>query len=867
MSRLFISYKSEEQNYAFAVRQWLMDEQGWSSEDIFVDVDHLRAGEQWEQKLLAEAKAAQAVLFIASRASTDPRSFCYRELQASEGHVLAVTIGGLEAGDPALIKALPNRARSGQVTPLDRQPTTPVAFVSPKDNTNGSANLNIEELDSIASTLRDLGIAPDSFHWQFNPEGPYPGLKALQEGDEAVFCGRDLEIGQGLRWHGELARHHKHRVLIIQAPSGAGKSSFLRAGLWARLRRHPSFTPLAIVRAVEGALTHPEWGLAAGLFQTQQLARRLGDRLNLTRGVIEQDVMTDPRGLLTRFAEADASPESGRRTLLIGLDQAEEIAAPLSDADEAQLKALFDLALSPGEDLAIRLVLTARDDSVDATRERLFQHGLDDEQIVVERLNRLPSHRFGEVITGPAAAANRAGFKLAFTREQVDALARAAAAGDGADNTGDALPVLAVALNRLAGKFRQPDGQMDLEPDQTEAFIKRAVADTAAEAIEQAGASEEDLKRLAIPYLATWDPQAGAEGAAKRVVARAETLFAGPRADLIRLADTLVEKRLLTVSRAHGNTGDSSSILYEVAHEALLRVEPLAGLIHERREEFEQTRMLAIEARDWVASGESVEQLGRTGERLRVGQALLRDDYFGDALPDNVARYLAACAEKEQEDRDRQRRLIGRAFVKPALQALQDGLSEHALRLAAAGALLAEDLGLELVKELRTPAARAAHDTTTRAVLTGHSGAVNISAFSPDGRRIVTASSDNTARVWDVSRTAAIARDHAIVLTAALARGIGYRTKAESTDLLMQDAPENLFAAALKQLEQRGVAADDPELAEVIAGLHAPLHPNCYLSPTQFAEKFGGSSADAQTAQQDNKASQAPLLGWFRRRR
>ena len=580
MSRLFISYKSEEQNYAFAVRQWLMDEQGWSSEDIFVDVDHLRAGEQWEQKLLAEAKAAQAVLFIASRASTDPRSFCYRELQASEGHVLAVTIGGLEAGDPALIKALPNRARSGQVTPLDRQPTMPVAFVSPKDNTNGSANLNIEELDSIASTLRDLGIAPDSFHWQFNPEGPYPGLKALQEGDEAVFCGRDLEIGQGLRWHGELARHHKHRVLIIQAPSGAGKSSFLRAGLWARLRRHPSFTPLAIVRAVEGALTHPEWGLAAGLFQTQQLARRLGDRLNLTRGVIEQDVMTDPRGLLTRFAEADASPESGRRTLLIGLDQAEEIAGPLSDADEAQLKALFDLALSPGEDLAIRLVLTARDDSVDATRERLFQHGLDDEQIVVERLNRLPSHRFGEVITGPAAAANRAGFKLAFTREQVDALARAAAAGDGADNTGDALPVLAVALNRLAGKFRQPDGQLDLEPDQAEAFIKRAVADTAAEAIEQAGASEEDLKRLAIPYLATWDPQAGAEGAAKRVVARAETLFAGPRADLIRLADTLVEKRLLTVSRAHGNTGDSSSILYEVAHEAPLRVEPLAGLIH-----------------------------------------------------------------------------------------------------------------------------------------------------------------------------------------------------------------------------------------------------------------------------------------------
>jgi hypothetical protein len=28
-------------------------------------------------------------------------------------------------------------------------------------------------------------------------------------------------------------------------------------------------------------------------------------------------------------------------------------------------------------------------------------------------------------------------------------------------------------------------------------------------------------------------------------------------------------------------------------------------------------------------------------------------------------------------------------------------------------------------------------------------------------------------------------------------------------------------------------------LEETIAALHAPLHPNCYLSPTQFAEKFG----------------------------
>jgi len=648
MARLFISYNRREAPYAFAVRQWLMDEQGWPSEDIFVDATGLHSGVEWESKLLTEAENAEVMLFLASDHSLDIKSFCYRELQHAEGQIIAVTIGGVAFDDERIDRALPHFAKARQVTALDREPAQSYSYVSPVDGSTGTVLLNADRLNGIGLTLRELGVAPNSYTWTPKEDGPFPGLKPLMEGDEAIFCGRDLEIRDGVKTLEELRPKFTKRALIIQAPSGGGKSSFLRAGLWSRLRRNPGFTPLCIIRAAKGAVRHEQWGLITGLYDAIAKSPTLTQNLALSRADLANRAMNDLPSLLAAFADADAGAE-GRRTLLIGLDQAEEIAA-LSEEDDAELDRLLEAVLNLPDDLDLRLVLTARDDSVDMTMDRLAQAGLAHENVEIWRLIRMPARRFDEIILGPAKAANLAGWPLHLDPALVEALVQAASSGD---EGGDALPILALALQRLVANRRKPDGQIDLASADAAAFIDNAVSDARSDALKAANANAEDLRRLIIPRLATWDPHAGAEGAAKRQVASTADLFSGERAGLKSLADAMVRQRLLISS--HGDSGPA----YEVAHEALLRVPPLGQLIFDCREKFEQARILELEAKEWEAAKRHNEFLVRSGQRLEDAFALLQDPDFGSDLrreESGVSTYLQFCRDHYQRLEQRARK-------------------------------------------------------------------------------------------------------------------------------------------------------------------------------------------------------------------
>ncbi len=77
MAKIFISYKSEELDYALAVKHWLTDK---LNADIFVDVEGLGAGDAWQEGLRSALRKVRVVLFLASERSIKSQH-CQEELE------------------------------------------------------------------------------------------------------------------------------------------------------------------------------------------------------------------------------------------------------------------------------------------------------------------------------------------------------------------------------------------------------------------------------------------------------------------------------------------------------------------------------------------------------------------------------------------------------------------------------------------------------------------------------------------------------------------------------------------------------------------------------------------------------------------
>ena len=380
--RLFISHSSKDNVEALAFQRWLVAN-GWNTEDVFIDLHGIGAGERWRDTLRKANSSCEAALLLASEHSLSSQE-CLREINLAEDlgkEIIVAILGGLKKDDPRLA-----RWADRQFVDLSVEPTERLEPFE-HDGKLQRVAFHMPALNSISARLAHLGIAPGSFAWTPKEgEGPYPGLAAFGEGDAGIFFGRDAEIMAGLTKLRTLRKRRAPRLLVIVAASGAGKSSFLRAGLWPRLQRDPDFTPLAILRPALGILTGPD-GLGRRLapwFERQGRKKVAGD----IHGSVAQagpeagaaavaDLLSEATSIAATIRRSGA-PDARPPAPLIAIDQGEELFAAENEAEsERFLERLAIVLKDPPQDVDPYVLITIRADSVEALLQRWPKLGLD----------------------------------------------------------------------------------------------------------------------------------------------------------------------------------------------------------------------------------------------------------------------------------------------------------------------------------------------------------------------------------------------------------------------------------------------------------------------------------------------------------
>jgi energy-coupling factor transporter ATP-binding protein EcfA2 len=517
---------------------------------------------------------------------------------------------------------------------------------------------------SLAVLERAVGCGGHRATWR---QEPYPGLLAFDRHKAPIFFGRAVETRDLLR---RLATPQGKRFLLVTGASGSGKSSLVRAGVWAALEEGgvpdlPGTGDWLISPMFPSAMGgDPFLALASSLLQDAK------GRFSFLRTDQEAAALkADPEAFGALLQRVRAELPSAQAEWLLVLDQMEELFTP---ATEAHAEPFLDLLLAAAERPGFRVIATIRSDFL----HRCVDHaGL---RAVINADGQYSVGRPGPVamarmITGPVREVD-----TGVAMDVEDALVERMVADAEAEPGG--LALLAFTLKELYRQCREQglevmglDAYCDPDFDGLTGVIGRhadavlARADAAAQA--------------ALPRVFSRLVTVRRDGTATR--RREHRSYWREDVDALRLIDHLSDagsarapeqKNRLLVSDAAGPGAAEPTV--EVAHEALLREwATLATWIDDAGEALRLREQLEAEAQAWDAAGRP-DHLRWRHERLAPARDLLRD---------------AALLGELQADR------VAAAFVVPEADWLNaqlddDGL-DHSQR---------EDIGLRLA-EVRDP--------------------------------------------------------------------------------------------------------------------------------------------------------------------
>ncbi|WP_147445643.1 nSTAND1 domain-containing NTPase [Corallococcus aberystwythensis] len=458
---------------------------------------------------------------------------------------------------------------------------------------------------------------------------PFRGLRPFTEADAEDFFGRELELDAFI----ERLRHEE--LVPLVGPSGIGKSSFLHAGVIARLRRmghwsvlhvRPGPRPLGRLAAmlVAGLSGEPPADVLA-----EVLAQRPGEVVRLLR----------------------RQCETAGTQVLLAFDAFEELFT-LASATEA-LQVATCLAAVAAADGRWRVVVVLRDDYLGAfcALEPLRPH-----LGAAFMLARLASAALQEAISGPLR-------RVGYSTDDPSLVPRLVA-----DVQGQAagLPLLQFAC--MALWERRDTQQRLLRASVYEAMggVGGALATHAQELLRQLPADEFHRARSLLLRLVT---AAGTRRPRPQV-----ELLEGLGAEGVRVLERLLSNRLVTVTR----DPQTDEPFVELAHESLVAAWPdLTRWLEETHEGRVLAQQLEQAAQLWEQRGRPDDETW-TDEAL--SQALWRVAEWDVQLPTRSREFLEAGRQRARRMTLRRRWLLSGYVAALALIALVSLLAAWAFR-------------------------------------------------------------------------------------------------------------------------------------------------------------------------------------------
>ena len=541
--------------------------------------------------------------------------------------------------------------------------------------------------ETVARTLADLlerrpgDLAED--------ESPYPGLHPFTDRHAPLYFGRRGEIAAFSE------RLRSETTLAVVGPSGAGKTSFVQAGIIPRLQEQRPWRIVALrpganpfltlakrltslgARPVEPEVTRGDvW--ADSLAPTAEFqpgdAGESATRPPPTSGevVLDDEQLTElaarfrrsPRLLtlqLLRACEEAGSP------ILLFVDQLEELHTQVADEDTR--RAFMEAICSAADDPAgpIRVVFTLRDDYLGRLA---YSAPVRDALSRVAVLRTLGRDALLEVLVRPLEMVGGSCDDPDLPGSMVDEV----------EGEPTALPLLQFAARtlwerRASGTRRLRRADYDAVGGVAGALAEHADAVLQGLSTGQLRAARELLLRLVTP-----------EGT-RRTLTRAqaiEALGADGEQALVRLT----RSRLITLRRGSDGAGAESEL--ELVHESLIHTwGQLRAWLDENREERAILAQAEEAAALWDRRGRREEEVWR-GDALRDGQRLLGDGAEGP--PPLVAEFLEMGRLAETRRARRRRRWTVAAMG--ALSAIAIGA------LIVAGALAEKEKQARLAREV-----------------------------------------------------------------------------------------------------------------------------------------------------------------------